>query len=153
MKSILLLGACLAAVPAIAAEAPPSAWFDKSAEEVSALLAGVCADRNAMVIEQDNFHIVCSRTEDGFKGALAQVIMGNRYSTTPETKVRFAILKLPQGVRVIASQWVETQMAFGQVRRVELNNRKNNATMHDLLASIGGMETPPAAQETPAPTP
>lgn len=144
----LILGVAAASLlvttPAFAAESPVSVWFDKPVEEVSAILGNLCADRNGIVIEQDNYHLLCSRTENGFKGALAQALLGNSSSTTPEVKVRFSFIRQPNSVRVVASQWIETQMAFGQVRRSELNGRRNNQNMIDMLTGLGATTVPPA---------
>jgi len=79
----------------------PQAWFAETPEEISSRLAGACADRGGSVVEQDNFHVLCQKTAEGLRGAMAQVLVGNAYSTTPEIKVRFSIIKGPQ-TRVIA---------------------------------------------------
>lgn len=152
--STLMVAATLVWPVAVQAGSPktlPQAWFVETPEEISSRLAGACADRGGSVVEQDNFHVLCQKTADGLKGAMAQVLVGNAYSTTPEVKVRFSIIKGPQ-TRVIASQWLETQMAFGQIRKVDLNNRKQHASLESLLAGIGGSLTLVANRESLQPS-
>ncbi|MGK3451465.1 hypothetical protein, partial [Escherichia coli] len=42
--------------------------------------------------------------------------IGNAYSTTPVSKVRFTIAQLNNDTKVWADMWMETQMAMGQVQ-------------------------------------
>ncbi|MEP6785931.1 MAG: hypothetical protein ABI898_09345 [Sphingomonadales bacterium] len=137
---------------AFAKPAPiPIAYFKPDALGLSERLAGLCIDRNSAVIEQDEVHVLCSRTIDGLQGAFAQVIVGNSYSTTPELKVRFSIVRSEKFFRVQASQWIETQMAFGQVRRAPLDGKKQTENILQLLEGVGGNRTPPHETEPPAP--
>lgn len=101
-----------------------------------------------MVIEQDRNHVLCSCVEEEMKGALAQVLIGNSYSTAPEVEVRFAIIPQGPNIRMLAYQWVETQMTFGHVRRMDLIGKKNDGPMLDLLRHLDGKDTPPAAVPT-----
>jgi hypothetical protein len=87
-------------------------------------------------------HVLCGKMMSGFKGALAQVLIGNSYSTTPELKARFQAVAVPTGTRVQVVQWVETQMAFGQIRRQELNGSKAFNDAMALLGNLGGTSTP-----------
>ena len=132
------------ASPSHAADGPITAWFAGSSEEVSATLANMCAEHNSMVIEQDAYHLVCSRQDSSLKGTLAQVLIGNSYSTTPELKVRFSLLKQGVNTKVLASQWIETVMAFGQVRTVPLTSVKHSAALRDAMMAAGGSYDPPS---------
>lgn len=131
---------------------PVQVWFALSPSEVSDKLAILCADRNATVIEQDDRHVLCQREVGGGKGILAQVFLGNSSSTSPQLTIRFSILRDGKSVRVQASQWVELQMAGGQVRKMDLRNQKQDAQLQDLLIAQGAHNVPPEFIE-PAPAP
>lgn len=146
----------LAATPALAEDRPPpTAWFTQEPAEVANLLANKCVDRSGAVVEQDAFHVLCVRQMSGSQGILAQALLGNAYSTTPEVRLRFAVMKDGAATRVQASQWVEVQMALGQVRRTEMNGKKQNASLVALLTEAGGsalrVQRPAAPLATPAP--
>jgi len=74
----------------------------------------------------------------GGDAILAQMLIGNSYSTTPELFVKFVIFKNGATVRVQAYQWMQTQMAFGQVRKSELNGNAQFNVVLKALISIGG---------------
>lgn len=139
--------AMLPAANAHAGDEPVVVWFAMPPDEVSEVIANICADRGAMVVEQDRSHVLCSQVTSGLKGALTQFLIGNAYSTTPEVKVRFALLKNGSSTRVLAEQWVETQMAFGQLRREPVMGRKNIDRLRAALIGEGGQLTRPL--ETP----
>lgn len=93
----------------------PIVYFPTTVINVSERIAGLCLDRNSIVIEQTQSHVLCSRSTDELQGAVAQALIGNSYSTPPELRFRSAIVRSEQYTRVQASQWIETQMAFGQM--------------------------------------
>lgn len=146
----------ITAVPAMAQpsrdDGPIQIWFAGSQEDVGARLANLCIDRNALVIEQSSHHVLCSRATSGFDGALARVIVGNTYSTQPELKFRFSLVQDRGSVRVQAVQWLETQMAFGQVRRSELDGRRHRSDFRRVLIDAGGSPTRPDVADHPADT-
>jgi hypothetical protein len=148
-----LVAAVLAATfatPAIAQEGPVTVWFSDEPAAVSDKLALLCADRNATVIEQDDRHLVCQREVSGGKGILAQAMLGNSASTAPQLMIRFALLRDRKAVRVQASQWVELQMAGGQTRRTDLNNRKQRVELENVLIGAGAHNVPPDDLDEPA---
>ena len=69
---------------------------------------------------------------------MTQFLIGNSYSTTPERYVRFSIFPSNGKTRVQAYQWVETQMAFGQVNKVELNGNSQFNDVLKALVAVGG---------------
>ena len=121
----------------------PIVFFPKAVSNVSERIAGLCFDRNSTVIEQTPTHVLCSRSIDGLQSAVAQVLIGNSYSTPLVLKFRFAIVRSEQYTRVQASQWIETQMAFGQIRAVPLDGRKHVENILGLLEGIGSSRTTP----------
>lgn len=68
-----------------------------------------------------NYRLFFTRQTSGLEAAFTQVLIGNSYSTTPEKSLNITIFKAKQSVRVMASGAVSTQMAFGQVRSVNLS--------------------------------
>jgi hypothetical protein len=66
------------------------------------------------------------------------MLIGNSYSTTPDQKVKFTIYQSGRNVKVSARQWIETQMAFGQMQRQELNSNNQFNDLQRMLYSIGG---------------
>ena len=138
VKAILLAAVAIPAVSKAKTKLLPIVSFASATPNLPERLAGLCTDRNAIIVEQDQSHVLCTRTIDGLDGAFAQVLVGNAYSTTPELKVRFSITRSETNIRVQAAQWVETQMAFGQIRRMPLDSKKFIENMVVRLESIGG---------------
>lgn len=146
MKKILTAAAILLmATPAAAEDAPVVLWFTDTLQDVSDKLANLCVDRQSAVVEQDERHVLCQKEVSGAQGVLAQALLGNSYSTSPIYNVRFSLLRDGDLVRVQASQWIELQMAMGQVRRTPLNNKKQRENIVSLLIAKGGSETRPSS--------
>lgn len=116
---------------------PEETLAGTSVEQVKARIMDVCASRGVLVQETGSNHVVCGRTMTGGDAVLAQFLIGNSYSTTPERKVRFTVFQMGQNVRVTAQQWMETQMAFGQMRRTELNSNAQRNDIQRMLMSLG----------------
>lgn len=85
-------------------------------------------------------------------GILAQALIGNSRSTTPELKIRFGLIRSGKYIRVQATQWIETQMAFGQVQRQQLDGRKQIQSLRDALGSLGGTPVIPSDATEPVST-
>lgn len=147
MKKLLVV---LVAATVMAACAPQQALVKQTAsgypeglfentdiESVRSKLIEGCSSRGIFVQEATANQVVCGKTMEGGDAILAQMLVGNSYSTTPEQKVRFVIYQSGPNVKVTAQQWVESQMAFGQMRRQELtgNNQKND--LQRFLFSLG----------------
>jgi hypothetical protein len=151
-----LIGAALALLPATASaeNGPVVVWFQDEPQAVSDKLAILCADKNASVIEQDDRHVLCQREVSGGKGILAQAMLGNSSSTSPQLMIRFAVLRDRKSVRVQASQWVEIQMAGGQTRRTDLNSSKQRSELENTLIAAGAHNAPADIldQQTPSAT-
>lgn len=127
---VLALTACApqqALVKKTSSGYPEGVFSNSNVEDVRSKLIGGCSSRGILVQESSGNQVVCGKTMDGGEAVLAQVLVGNSYSTTPERKIRFVIYQSGADVRVTAQQWIELQMAFGQIRRTELdgNNQKN----------------------------
>lgn len=111
-------------------------------EVVKAKIMESCTNRGALVQEATGNQVLCGMTMSGGDGMMAQLLLGNSYSTTPERKARFTIIQTGPNVRVSAQQWIETQMAFGQIKRAELNSPNHRNDMQRLLAEIAATSQP-----------
>ena len=117
--------------------------------QASERLVGLCADKGILVQQVTPNQVTCGGTMTGGDAALAQMVIGNSYSTTPSQYVQFTMFPYQGGTRVQAQQWVETQMAFGQVNRAELNSGNQfNAILQGLM-SVGAQ---PFGTPNPQPT-
>ena len=110
-------------------------------EEVRSRLFEGCGADGLMVQEAATNQVVCGRTMTGMRAAAMQLLIGNSYSTTPVEKIRFTAYQVGPNVKVTAQGWVETQMAFGQVKTVEMDSNSNRnyiqAMLTRLSSSIG----------------
>lgn len=71
-------------------------------------------------------------------------------NASPKNRLRFTLIQQGGDVRVIARQWVETQMPFGQVRSIELNHGERFAETQELLNLWAGGPQYCRAQKHPA---
>jgi hypothetical protein len=137
----LLLAGC-AAQPAREFATPsgrPEAMFiGMTPAPVLGKLSGLCMDRGGIVMNQDGGQIVCQKTMDSGDAILATLLIGNQYSTTPVLKVRFSAAQIGPDTRVQAYEWVETQMAFGQIQTMEINSNAEFNKLEYLLQGLGG---------------
>lgn len=139
MLSLLMLPACTdQPVMRQTSSGFPEGVFPNA--EVSAVRARImdgCSSRGLLVQDANDSQVVCAKTMDGLEGTLAQMAVGNAYSTTPERKIRFVLFPKDSGTRVTAQQWIETIMPFGQVRRQDLNGAKQRNDVQQFLLSLG----------------
>lgn len=56
-----------------------------------------------------------------FNSALTTVLLGNAYSTPPKYDLKYILVQLPSGSKIISNISVSTQMPGGQVNRLFLN--------------------------------
>jgi hypothetical protein len=114
-------------------------FVGETVQEVRAKIAGRCLDRGSNVIENSEAQVVCSKQTTGGAAIISQLAIGNAYSTTPDAKIRFNLVQLPDGVRVVAAAWIETQMAFGQVNTMEVNDVNTRNAIQTSLHELGGI--------------
>ena len=116
---------------------PEGIFQDTTTEEVKNKIIECCVSKGLMVLESSSNQIFCGKTMQGQEAVFAQMLIGNSYSTTPEKKIRFIIYEIGNNVKVTAQEWIETQMAFGQVKRQELNSNNQKNDIQNFLFSIG----------------
>ncbi len=141
LASLVLAGACVPSEEYLAktpSGRPEVTFATRNVASVSEKIVGLCASKGLLVQKADTNQVVCGGTMQGGDAAMAQFLIGNSYSTTPERLVQFTIFPYQGGTRVQAQQWIQTQMAFGQVNKAELNSGNQFNDVMRALISIGG---------------
>lgn len=139
------LTAWLAVSPARAAEiyavtpsAATEAHFPAVSAEVSKMIQERCADAKWTIISSTDTQVICESPMAMMESAITQAFLGNSYSTPPRRYLRFSLVETPTFTRVLASGWIELQMAFGQINRRDLADPDFHNVMMDLMTSVGG---------------
>lgn len=126
---------------------PEGVFRNKSPQAAANVLAGLCARQGAIVTASSPHLVECRKRMQGGEAVLVQALIGNSYSTTPDTVMQFNMVQEGRNTRVYASQQIETIMAFGQPRRQPLTgNAVFNSTMLALEqagAHIDRRKAPP----------
>lgn len=97
-----------------------------------------CATKGLLVQSSTPNEVVCGGQISGDDALLATLLMGNAHSTPPEQFIKFTIFKSGSKIRVQAYQWIQTQMAFGQINKQELNGSAQFNQTLTTLVSLGG---------------
>ena len=95
-----------------------------------------CNQKGYSIKEANDNKVVCSRTMDGMSAVATQLAIGNSYSTTPEEILVFQLARLNNNVHASVRNYRETQMAFGQMSRVEIKNNKTTNIMQSSMDRI-----------------
>ncbi|MFU8924915.1 hypothetical protein [Acinetobacter puyangensis] len=95
-----------------------------------------CNRTGLNIRETSSNKVVCSKTMEGMSAVFTQAAIGNKYSTTPEELLVFQLAKIDNNVHVSARNYTETQMALGQINRVEIKNNKSINNMQILLDNV-----------------
>jgi len=117
---------------------PEAIFINTTIEEVHSKIINGCTLNGLTIYETNKNYVICGKLTSGFDAVLANLAIGNRYSTTPEVKARFTIFQHGNDVKVVAQQWIETQTAFGQRRVEPLNHNKHKNAIQQFLFSLGG---------------
>lgn len=113
---------------------PEMVFPNTSLSDASGKLVGACMDSGFQVTNQAPNQVTCEVPLTSMKSALTQMLIGNSYSTTPRSYVSVSLAQIGSNVRTQARAWVETQMAFGQVRQQPYIDDK---TFNNLLSFLG----------------
>lgn len=116
---------------------PEGRFTNSSTDQVKNKLVGVCATGGLTVYEASSNQIVCGKLMTGQTAAYAQLIIGNAHSSPPERRVQFTFFQSGPDVTVIGTQWVQTQLALGQVKRVDLDTNGHNNELQEFLGQLG----------------
>lgn len=112
--------------------------FDVPAIETSDKLAGACMSSNWVIKDQSPQQVLCEAPPTFGQSLLANMMMGNNYSTPPRLYYRFSIVQLSNETRVQANGWMGLQTAFGQDREMNTNLKGFHNNAMDLMRSAGG---------------
>lgn len=149
MRSLLIAAAAAASLVGCAATPEPllkptasgnaeARFHGRSIDDVRNTLAARCMAAGAHV-QTSPHEVICAKALSGAQATLMQLAIGNSYSTTPEAKMSFNLVQSGPDVEAVGRAWVETQMAFGQVRRVPLDGARDRNTLQTLLLGAGGI--------------
>ena len=116
---------------------PEAAFTNTSTTKVKNKLMAEC-DERGYIADSSESSVTCQRTMTGGSAIIAQTLIGNSHSTTPEYVIKFNVYQKNTSVKVTARQWIETQMAFGQIQRQEVNSGQNFNFTQQMLYNIGG---------------
>jgi len=97
-------------------------------------------DAGMQVTSSSDNQVTCESQMNMTQSVLTQMAIGNSYSTTPRQFVQVSLAQIGEDVRTQATSWVETQMAFGQVNRMQTdqsNKQKND--LQRFLFGAGGV--------------
>lgn len=133
---LLLLTSCAEQTPRIRVTQsgyPETIFAHASLTDVRNRLTGACESRGIEVLDSSDNSVSCGKELQGGDAFIATVVIGNSYSTTPMLKIRFNFYREGEDVKIVAHQWIETQMAFGQIRKADMNNNNQfNSVQHWL---------------------
>ncbi|NKB15993.1 MAG: PDZ domain-containing protein [Sphingomonadales bacterium] len=118
------------------------AIFDMPVTNASDALVNGCVDAGQTVISSTSTVVVCEFYLNTTESVLGALLLGNQYSTPPRSYVRFNAAELRGSTRVTANAWLETQMAFGQIRKQDLGSDHFHNEVMGFLASAGGRFPP-----------
>lgn len=124
---------------------PEVVFATRNTASIAEKITARCAVKGLLIRKTSPNEVICGGTMSGGDAMLAQLAIGNSYSTTPEQFIRFTIFIVNAQTRVQTYQWIETQTAFGQTNKLELNSGKHfNNTLKALIA-LGGTPVTSAA--------
>ena len=138
--AVSILGGCVkqqALIKPTSSGYPEGVFRNASLEKAKGKILDGCVRHGLMVSEATSNQVVCEKTMTGGDAVLAQMLVGNSYSTTPVRKLRFIMYKLNQDVKVTAQEWFQSQMVFGQVNKQELKSNNQRNDIQNFLFSLG----------------
>lgn len=122
---------------------PDVYFYDTNATSVSGKLAATCMDSGLTVVNSTTNMVTCESKMSMGQSVLTQMAIGNSYSTTPRQFVQMSIAQIGDDVRVQATSWAETQMAFGQVNRMQTDQTPQQISgLTAFLMNAGGKLAP-----------
>jgi hypothetical protein len=122
---------------------PEALFLTGEVSEAAGQVASGCMNAGMTVVSNNGYQVVCEVAMTMTQSVVTQLAIGNSYSTTPRQFIQFNLADTGDAVRAQATGWVETQMAFGQMRRMPIDQSiawKNQ--MQQALFSVGGVPVP-----------
>lgn len=117
---------------------PDAVFSAMTAEQAQGKIASYCMDHAMSVSSNSPGQVTCELKMGMMQSALSQALIGNSYSTTPREFVRFSVVAIGPDARAQGNAWVETQMAFGQMRQQVIDGDAMNNSIENVLLASGG---------------
>lgn len=121
---------------------PDVVFQETTLGDAASKIANHCMNAGWQITSQTTNQVVCEVPMGTMQSALTQMLIGNSYSTTPRSFVRVNIAQIGSHTRAQANAWVETQMAFGQVRQQPFSDDKTFNNLMGFLTGAGGQLPP-----------
>jgi hypothetical protein len=139
VAALLLSSSAMAGKPAASTPSglPEAVFTDTTLVDAEGKIASACMDKGWQITVQTTNQVTCQVPFGGFKQALAGALLGNSYSTPPNVFAAFSMAQVGPNVRVQARAWMETQMAFGQVRTMQYDDSKSKTGLMSFLTTAG----------------
>lgn len=139
LLSAVLLSGCAGQVKLnkpTASGKPEGIYQNTTAERVQSALVSRCNEKGFMVLESTPSNVLCAKETQGGGAVMAQLLVGNAYSTAAQSKLRFSISKINDSVKVWADAWIESQMPGGQVNQMAMTG---NDVKNSIQASLDSL--------------
>lgn len=132
----LLLNGCANQEPILkqtASGKPEAEYPGKTKEQVKDALVMFCNEKGLMVFESSDSNVICGKETNN---VMAQMMVGNAYSTPSMSKIRFTISKRNNVPKVWSDMWIESQMVGGQTNQVQINNNSDINSVQRILDNL-----------------
>ena len=147
-RTVIFLSLFFLAAPAAADEPfalTPSgateAFFDMSVVETSDHVANSCLDFGWTMISSTSTMVICEVPLPVGQNILS-ALAAPKYATPAREYLRFNLTALNGYSRIQASGWRETQTAFGQTQRTDLQTENYHNNVMGFFIVIGGLYPP-----------
>ncbi|MFQ0833885.1 MULTISPECIES: hypothetical protein [Citrobacter freundii complex] len=112
---------------------PEAEYPGKTKEQVKDALISYCNQKGLSVFESTDSLVICGKPADS---VLAQMLVGNSYSTPAMAKIRFTIASVNTAPKVWSDMWIESQMPGGQVNQVPSKNNTDINSVQNMLDNL-----------------
>lgn len=124
VSAVVLAGCATEPVRKQTVSGKAEAEYNQPLAVVKSAAVVFCNNSGGSLDQETERMVVCSREKTDGEGVMFQALIGNSYSTTPLVKIKFTFTEKDGVTKVWASQSMETQMAMGQLKKIELNGGK-----------------------------
>jgi hypothetical protein len=115
------LALTVATIAAAAAQPARVEIYSTNLEAVRAAAITALQTRGFMLSNESSSLFTFTKPMEGFRGAIAQLALGNSYSTTPQIELKVTLAKLVESIQITGFIAVSTQMPGGQVRQQDMS--------------------------------
>ncbi|MDM3264664.1 hypothetical protein OGW15_10160 [Citrobacter sp. Cf039] len=136
MLAVVILSGCSnqEAIKKHTASGKPEAEYPgKTKEQVKDALVSYCNQKGLSVFESTESLVICGKQTDS---VLAQMLVGNSYSTPSMAKIRFTIASVNNAPKVWSDMWIESQMPGGQLNQMPSKNNTDINSVQNMLDNL-----------------